>query len=177
MKATISFVEYLFTGTLATAWLWLLIPDIYINKVVGINGFLLIPFLYAIGMLIDFVSMKGLKHPKKIIRKRYKDHKSKDYPSTTVAIIYKNSDLGHETVIRSSRDRIARGIFTNLIFISVCLFFTQKDVLQDKCLFMGITLTLTFISFWAWVEFQDQASHFKYSAIKFLENEENNNNI
>lgn len=173
MKAVISFVEYLFTGSLSLVWLWLLIPRENLSSLNSLNELLLIPFLYVIGMQMDFISMKLLKRFKKKIRNRHKHLKSKSYPSTTAAIISKNSDLGNEVSIRSTRDRIARGVLLNLIFISLCILITNKICTPDKYIYLTISLFLTVLSCFSWAEFQDQSTHFKYSSISILDEDQN----
>ena len=82
---------------------------------------LLLPVLYAIGMLIDVASYYVLRPLQKRRLARAKQWTEVDFPwpkrSMTIDIIIANSDLGRELLIRASRVRTARGTWLNFLIV------------------------------------------------------------
>lgn len=177
MSAAITFIEYLFTGTFAILWLLLLLPRELIKDVSGQNeavlALVMIPMLYALGMLIDFISGSTLSWAKALIRESVRaKYQARFHWSSKVAVIYAIApELGVEYSIRSTRDRIARGLFVNLMVLAVVIAFTSPaDRLPfSLCPTSVVVFLLAGLALGAWWRFERLSMEFKYKAIKVLE--------
>ena len=131
-------IEYLVIGGVSCLWLlplllWLgVFPTSGSDVLKAITPVIAIPFLYVMGLMIDIPAEKLIKARKDTIRKKTKDKfytKVNDSRSiidakiafSTVEVMHLSQDLGKESEMRSSRDRIARGTFLNL-FIAAFVF-------------------------------------------------------
>lgn len=183
MNFTAAFVEYLVTG--CTALLWI-IPLLWgdkgdeLSKFPGGLAILLLPILYALGSLIDFVSYYLVWPMKSLIRKEAKEgtrsHRSitkeeesveDAFPSLTVATIAFSSELGKELIVRNSRERIARGTLLNLLLLSVVIGIGGAPSWLPLPVWVPILLTL--LGFVVWAEFALLAQRYKYNAFRTLQ--------
>lgn len=177
MNAAISFVEYLFTGTFAILWLLLILPEELIRDLSQGDGALLalvmIPILYALGMLIDFLSGSTLDWAKALIRESVRaKYQARFHWSSKVAAIYAVApELGVEYSTRSTRDRIARGLFANLIVLAVVVAFTPRGEYLpfSPCATSVVVFFLAGLALGAWWRFERLSTEFKYKSIKVLE--------
>lgn len=113
-------IEYLITGTVALFWLSKLIaPTNFQND--PVLTLLLIPSAYVLGMVIDLLAFILFLIPKYRIRNEidnlYKVSKRVSRVTRRVFIIKESPELAEELEKWSSRDRIARGFFINLLAI------------------------------------------------------------
>jgi len=115
-------IEYLVTGAMTLVWLmqtpWG--PSIAEH---GAKLPVLVLALYVAGMAIDMMAFVLTRQPKRWLRRRvfrnYRPHESHDGGSGTerqARIALYAPDLGRELAMRSSRDRIARGLIVNSLF-------------------------------------------------------------
>jgi hypothetical protein len=131
-------IEYLIIGGVSCLWLlplllWLgVFPTSESDVLKAIAPVIAVPFLYVMGLMIDIPTEKLIERRKDSIRKKmrkefydkFKCSKSiiaDKIDFATVEVMYLSQDLGKESEMRSSRDRIARGTFLNL-FIAAFVF-------------------------------------------------------
>lgn len=176
MSAAISFIEYLFTGTFAILWLLLILPGHLIRglpKDEALLALVMIPMLYALGMLIDFLSGSALDWAKDRIKESVRSkYQAGIHWSSKVAVIYAVApELGVEYSARSTRDRIARGLFANLVILAVVIAVTSRvEYLPfSRCATSVVVFILAGLALWAWWRFERLSTEFKYKAIKVLE--------
>ena len=166
MRFTASFLEYFVTGTLAIFWIYpLLPPDKTVNGLNSINGFkavLVIPLVYSLGMVLDFVAVIVLDPLKKAIRKAQQNEKEPRI-SRTVAINAVSGDLGSELQIRATRDRIARGIVINSVILFIVLSFLHM------CAYAAMTFLFIPVSVAMWWRFESLSRRFRHNSYKTLE--------
>jgi hypothetical protein len=118
-------VEYLVNGSCALIWVWILflIPGVNlpagmdVSKMDGARIALLIPILYVLGMTVDFLSLITVRpFAVKYLRK------GRDSSiASNAKILLHSVELGKEYIMRSSRDRIARGMFINSVLTTIVL--------------------------------------------------------
>jgi hypothetical protein len=118
MQFAAAFIEYLVTGSCGLLWLVPLLSStpLEVAKLEKVEVALLLPFVYVLGMMIDFVSEKCVSRFKKRIRSAIGASKH-NVPSSTVFIAWHSAELAKEFQVRSSRDRIARGAALNFLFL------------------------------------------------------------
>ena len=120
-------IEYLFNGALALTWLFPFVST-YLDTVPDI----LLPFLvvavYVMGMVIDVVAWLLTRPIKPWIRRpvHQKYHGSKDVEAASgtlrqAKITLHAPELAKELAMRSSRDRIARGVIVNAILVAIVI--------------------------------------------------------
>ncbi len=176
MSAAISFIEYLFTGAFAILWLLPILPEELIKDVSAKNETLLalvmIPILYALGMLIDSLSGSALSWAKDLIKKRVRaKYQVRFHWSSKMAAIYAVApELGVEYSTRSTRDRIARGLFANLVILAVVIATSRVEHLPVPRYATSVAVfLLAGLALGAWWRFERLSTEFKYKAIKVLE--------
>lgn len=120
-------VEYLVNGSCALIWIWILfhVPSVDLPagmdmaRMDGARIALFIPILYVLGMIVDFLSLITVRH---LTMKYTKQREGRDGKiMSTAAILLHSVELGKEYVIRSSRDRIARGMVINSAITTIVL--------------------------------------------------------
>ena len=144
-------IEYLINGSIALIWILPFMPQ----ELKGFKDFssvLLIPVAYILGMYVDIIAFILTSYPKtmlrKFIQKRYKSNAGKDVPGVgkraEVEIMNTHPDLAKELGTRSSRDRIARGMIINSLFLLI--FFCPMP--------KWIGLILFLLSILMWIAFE-----------------------
>lgn len=180
MNLTAAFVEYLVTGCTALLWILYIILSIPAQPPAGIpewTGILLLPVLYAVGMLIDFATYYPLRRLAKNIRQQVEEESKLKVTSAepmTIAIIAADHELGREVILRSSRARIARGTALNLLILAFALFVCAVagwgPAVPIVCFIASpILALLAYLALRAWSRFEYLAQRFKYNAYKYLE--------
>ena len=172
MQLAAGFIEYFITGTGALLWLVPLFAtarpktsDISAGTVL-----LVAPVLYAFGMAIDFASNTLLN---KLIRHIHSSHKENLLPnglSDTAFINYRSSTLGHALELRSTRDRIARGFFFNLVVTTLVIFFRDVSWLLPIPRFEVLVslILLTVVAFGTWWRFERLTYRLKKHAVRAI---------
>jgi hypothetical protein len=138
-------VEYLINGSCALIWIWGSFKLFNINSPFDNDAGLLIlvPGLYVVGMIVDHLAKLIVDHLAKLILDPLIDTNSFD----STKIILHSPDLGKEYVMRSSRDRIARGAFINTVLITVIFSLLFRGHLYT-ILPIGIAFSVLFVSMW-----------------------------
>ena len=140
-------IEYLISGLAALLWLYPFLPNI----IKGNNaGLVLLPLLYVVGMIVDFVAYWITLWPKIGIREFANRRKGVETSSTSLRkayILLHSSDLWDEIEKRSSRDRIARGALINILPIM----FVHNDLVSIQ---IGSMIFVVFCLIWTWFEYQ-----------------------
>ncbi|HWM94339.1 MAG TPA: hypothetical protein VN493_26520 [Thermoanaerobaculia bacterium] len=123
-------VEYLITGSCALIWvrgtLLLLqannnLPDgLVLQGWDGAKLAFLVPGIYVLGMLVDFLGKGLVDWFKKVAGKSLKKTES-DKELRYWVIFMHAPELGRQIEIRSSRDRVARGAIVNAVIGTVVL--------------------------------------------------------
>ncbi|UCH95330.1 MAG: hypothetical protein JSV88_00405 [Candidatus Aminicenantes bacterium] len=166
------FVEYLINGALALIWIYPLwihpnLKKVNLDTIPTISLPLIVLGLYFIGMIIDFCAFMVLRPIKYKIRgrieRRYKISKER-IPGKTAdrnaRFWLYTPELAKEVAMRSSRDRIARGVIINLIPATI---FTLP-------VWMGVILFM--LSVMMWIFFESSSYAFELKAEQAL-NEKN----
>jgi len=176
-------IEYLVTGSIVILAA-VVINSMCIVAVPGVTAIgnaklpalaLFVPAVYCLGMIVDYLS-KGLVKIicwpiKKIwdgLSKKYDyiSERKKYVGSYSQAEIMAISDaLGSEYVMRSSRDRIARGLFFT-VFVTFIMIGWFKGL---SCEFI-ITFLASVLSFCVWWRFDRLSRRWKYSSTEALKN-------
>ena len=155
-------IEYLINGALALIWLVPLLnkysilenPFFSFEK---INIAIIAILLYLLGMFIDYIAWIVSKPIKKIIRENClkelgiekQIEKGDSYRRETKIAIYA-PELSREILMRSSRDRIARGALLNSIFGTIAFIVIMPQV--QVPLIVGLILIT--ICFFMWKGFE-----------------------
>jgi hypothetical protein len=196
MQIASIFIEYFVTGT--SLYVGLLIskkfslvsfPEELIldqNKI--LMAVALIPAFLIFGIIIDFVARKLVWKSKKLIKwiketpkKMIKKENNTEEPTrkpkknirilTLAEIFYHSPELGKQYEIRSTRDRIARGAFTNIVII-LLLIVIHLVYNSDQLLlhFLGISILLLFATLFylVWERCERLSRGFKYKASKVI---------
>jgi hypothetical protein len=185
-------IEYLITGSCALIWMWVFskvlgkeVPSVSDARLV-----LLIPAIYVVGMIIDYLAhglvefivkwVERLKKKTKSLRTSTTNRQSetqigkKRQPklgSGSVARAYvflQSSDLTKQYEMRSSRDRVARGAFLNaiLLTISLTIFCPCSNPYLPLQITLPAGLLLSGLCFAMWCRFERLTSRFQRSAYK-----------
>lgn len=131
---------------------------------------LLVPLLYAFGMAVDFASNTLLSRLTLHIHSFDKVNLLPDELSETVFINYRSSHLGQALELRSTRDRIARGFFFNLVVATLVVPFCDISWLlphRRSALFASLVV-LTVVAFGAWWRFERLTFRFKKHAARAI---------
>jgi hypothetical protein len=149
-------VEYLVNGSCALIWIWILflIPGIDlpvemdVAKMDGARLALFLPILYILGMTVDFLSLITVRpFAVKYLRK------GRDNPIASPAKILLHSvELGKEYIVRSSRDRIARGMFINSVITTIVLtiFYLYTPTPRAVLVVLPVGLAFSALCFGMW---------------------------
>ncbi len=154
MKLPGPLIEYLINGSVAMIWLFPFLKA-EMQSYEGAS-IILIPIIYVLGMFVDLIAFVVTKIPKKQIRifveKRYLGKNNKYYPGIgkdmKINVLTKSPELAKEIETRSGRDRIARGMIINTLFM---LFFSS-------IVSWWICTVLLILSIVMWISFE-YASH------------------
>jgi len=115
-------IEYLISGALALIWLIPLLKKLGVNPAEPATAMALAVLLYVIGMAVDFVAFWLVRPIKPFVRSRafskHAPHGASESTSSIerqVRLSLYAPELAKEVVMRSSRDRIARGAVLNAL--------------------------------------------------------------
>jgi hypothetical protein len=180
-------VEYLINGSCALIWIWgsFKLFKINLGSVDHADLLLLVPGLYVVGMIVDHLA-KLIREPlfdyikkhktgtdtgsgswsllvklRKWILRFFRSPVSPNMAKSTDIILY-SQDLGKQYVMRSSRDRIARGAFINTVLITVVFSLAFHSSL-GTILPIGIALSVLCLSMW--LRFEKSTSVYQDRAI------------
>lgn len=123
-------IEYLINGSIALLWILQLVKPVELSKIDMGETLFLIPIAYVLGMFVDVLAWLLTRPLKNEIRRRAAqtvlESTDGQYTLSQLKLFWKEKveieksypDLNSELSSRSSRDRIARGTFLNLLPIS-----------------------------------------------------------
>jgi hypothetical protein len=172
MQLAAGFIEYFITGSGALLWLVPLFATVR-PKTADLGAgtvLLLAPMLYALGMAIDFASNTLLNRLIRHIHSLHKDDLLPDGLSDTAFINYRSATLGHALELRSTRDRIARGFFFNLVVTTLVVLFRDISWLLPVPRFGLLTslVVLSVVAFGAWWRFERLTYRMKKHAVRAI---------
>jgi uncharacterized membrane protein len=157
-------VEYLITGAIGLTWILFGFNLTETFTEHNYLGLILIPFAYTLGMTIDLLAYAITYFPKQLIRRkveqRHYQNKAKifDYKNrarVNIIIGLKYAKLNSEINMRSSRDRIARGMIVNALGVLIFL--------GDQIPLM-LTLSMILVSALSWAIFEYVSHRFYLNA-------------
>lgn len=144
-------IEYLIAGGLALPWLLPTLSSLGFTAEATLLPFMVV-LLYAVGMLLDFVAYTALIPGKRWLRRRIAARMGR--PPVTVRavtatrqvkLILYAPELAKEVSMRSSRDRIARGMALNCLLAAI----VWRRLVPWP---IGAALTLSCVAMWAFFE-------------------------
>ncbi len=168
-------VEYLITGSCALLWVraLLLLVGSDLPEGLSFQGWdgaklaLLVPGIYVLGMLVDFLGKGITDLLKKLFRESLPD--KKDERELFYWDIFMHApELGRQIEIRSSRDRVARGAIVNTVIGTIVLaLLNGRDANKWWPVILGgVLLTLLFSALW--FRFYKRTSKFEIGASKAI---------
>ena len=199
MQIASIFIEYFVTGT--SLYVGLLISkkfglvsfpeELTLDQNKILMAVALIPAFLIFGIMIDFIARKLVWKCKKLIKriketpkKTIKKENDKKEPTKKrkktkrnkrilplAEIFYHSPELGKQYEIRSTRDRIARGAFTNIMIILLLtvihLFYNSNQFLLH---FLGISILILFaiLFYLVWERCERLSRGFKSKASKVI---------
>jgi hypothetical protein len=166
------FIEYFITGSGALLWL---VPLFAMSRpnastLNAGNVLLLAPLLYAFGMAVDFASNTILG---KLIRRIHSSDREHLLPrdlSETAFINYRSATLARAIELRSTRDRIARGFFFNLLVTTLVVFFRDVSWLVPipRYALLSSLIGLSVVAFGAWWRFERLTYRLRKHAVRAI---------
>jgi hypothetical protein len=166
------FIEYFITGSGALLWL---VPLFAVSRpnasaLNAGNVLLLAPLLYAFGMAVDFASNTILGRLINRIHSSDKQHLLPRNLSETAFINYHSETLARALELRSTRDRIARGFFFNLMvtMLVVCFRDVSWLVPMRRYALLISLLGLTVVAFGAWWRFERLTFRLRKHAVRAI---------
>jgi|SRR5215213_123543 len=149
-------IEYLVNGSCALIWIWILflIPGvdlpagIDVAKMDGARIAFFIPIMYVLGMTVDYLSLITVRP----FAVKYLRGGRDSSIASTAKIMLNSAELGKEYIIRSSRDRIARGMFVNSVITTIVLtiFYLYISPLRAVLVVLPIGLVFSGLCFSMW---------------------------
>jgi hypothetical protein len=174
MQLVASFLEYLVVGCTALLWVVPLAPAGVWTKTGESEKalVLLLPIVYVLGMLVDYVAEVLVSPFKKVIRSRYSAEggavgaAAGGLPSSTAFVLLRSADLGRELQARSTRDRIARGTFLNLVVVAVVVWIADLEQLPaSRFGISAVAFTAAAMAFGMWWRFESLTLRFRRKAV------------
>lgn len=174
-------VEYLINGATSLQWVTpiAIILGIEVDKFDTTTALILLPALYLMGMLIDFLGSRVLKRYKKRIEQEVQEKivkatgGGKEYNEYYIEAKLKlySPDLAHAVDMRSSRDRIARGSMINFSLAAVVwtIFFARQSRFDLAVICATVGMILVIICVNMWVRFQSSSYGFAIASLITLE--------
>lgn len=181
-------IEYLITGACAIPWLYLLVListgkplrlPLEFKLDAGLVA-LLVPIIYVVGMIIDFLALVLVKRiqdylinpPLKLIAARIpwiQQYIDPTQPSSSrvsdAKLLLRSPEVGKELVLRSSRDRVARGAFMNsLIATGVALAYVAHFKPFSEAYVWGVGVFAISLCYATWHRFEKHTLWFKVNA-------------
>ena len=148
-------VEYLINGSCALIWLAVLLKATGIDLPQGNDARLaiLLPGLYVLGMIVDYLAVTVLKFFKSRIEERERQAlRGCLIDSSHATITIHSADLAKELAMRSSRDRIARGALINsiLVMAAFLILFRSSNRASLSLIILLFGLALSLVCFLMW---------------------------
>jgi hypothetical protein len=175
-------IEYLAIGSASLVWILLLIvAGAELPRGIDHPAMiaLFLPLTYVLGMIGDFLGesiLRNAKHSIQSLARKGTGLEKLSSPEIHARIVAFSPDLAIELNARSSRDRIARGIFVNVPFIGMA---TVVWFLRNSChpchLYLAAILTVMFtvlltqIVYRMWRRFQKNSYNYEVFAYKAVE--------
>ena len=176
-------IEYLVTGTVVILTV-LIVDAVCTNSIYGfifvgsanpVQIAVVIPAVYCLGMIVDYLSKVAVEAIAKVVKKVW-DKSARKFsivplrkthpPSYSQHEIMARSEaLGGEYIMRSSRDRVARGLFFSVLISSLVI--GQIKRLGSEAL---VAFVLSILSFCVWWRFDHLSSRWKYKSTVALKN-------
>lgn len=207
MQFAASFVEYLVSGATALFWLAILfaLDRADLASVNTGHVALLLPGIYVLGIFVDSASgvlvgpLKDYARKKRSLRKtifsipsRSSGEKGTEIldmtrsESRTAFVVFHSPELGKEIQSRSSRDRIARGAFLNILLFAAAAsiypgrarelylpHLSNADLLWRPQWVMPIAMfSIAVFSLAIWWRFEYETYRFKRSAVATIRSEQ-----
>lgn len=201
-------IEYLIDGACGLVWIAIVAIRMGILSQMPQKewALFLLPILYVLGMMVDFVALllgKPIEYVARSIsrtsivrkrgRQRHEDSKGQEYKrildgnSGTAFIMLRSERLGQEYVMRSSRDRIARGAVANCIITTIVIGLSVghmphqpstrflNSVPSVAVWFFGTLLSVLFAGMW--LRFQRLTSRWKREAVLAIVAQQNGGTV
>lgn len=149
-------VEHLISGSITLLWIFISYPSTFTKGEIEPFSLFLIPVAYILGMFIDFTAFLLTYAAKRKVRnfaqsKYNKNHENvfdKNKAKKVKALIeHRYKDVQQQIDMRSSRDRIARGMIINALCIMVFI------PMAIVCLSLKISLLVFAIITWVFFEY------------------------
>lgn len=158
------FIEYLVNGALALVWAYPVLNSMGLGKIDPSYLPLFALGLYVLGMIIDFFAWILTRPIKRMVRRRISnqyglppDHEHGQSIAREVKFSIYAPELARAVMMRSSRDRIARGTFLNSILATLFV------------LPLSIGIIVIVGSFFMWIGFESVSHKFALKAEQALE--------
>jgi hypothetical protein len=168
MQVAASFLEYLVSGVVALIWLAPLLQRdlMVIGSLSTPEAVVLLPILYVVGILIDGLGYLATRPLKRRLRARRGSHSHElDGESATTFVIHHSTELGKAMEVRSTRDRIARGMIINFFAAGVVVIVRNwRDGVAPSGFSVGL-FACAALSGVLWWRFQELSSDFKHNAV------------
>jgi hypothetical protein len=192
MQVAASFLEYLVTGALSLLWLLPLLLSLRGGSLDTLHlpdAVILLPLLYALGMLMDGVGYaftrpirRAVNRINAVVEKRQVGRRSPPRTreklqgglrgkATTVYVLYHSPELARGLELRSTRDRIARGVVANLLLAVIVVFARSwSPWLAVSYSSIGwFLVACLLIALIVWIRFKDLSGRFKYEAARRIQ--------
>lgn len=174
-------VEYLAIGSTSVVWIALLLIGIKV-PIESLSGPILAgmaPSIYVLGMMSDFSGYLIVYKHKKAIRKSIKatspehDHLSQ---KIYIDVMSKYPEVAKDISIRSSRDRVARGVLPNIPLIGFAsILYINKEVGINISIVIPtislVTLLIFVLTYSMWIRFQKNSYRHEVYALELLRHE------
>lgn len=177
MQIAATYLEYLVVGCIGLLWALPLVASQQRDALASHDKFvvLLVPVVYVLGMCVDFVAEQLLSPVKHLIAKRQDDGGLPDvaedlgYPSSSVFVTFKSPELAKDLQGKSTRDRIARGTWLNLLIATLVYCFRDPLFLDIPRLYLvpacALATGLTFAMWWRFERLSRQFRHYAVATI------------
>jgi hypothetical protein len=192
-------IEYLITGAVAIVWIWTLASAVQPGSQLNLKDFgaahvtLAVPLAYVLGMVVDYVGRllatairRGVADP---VNCRLGPAIARHVPAGWVAIheflaagskpsvaplmqaeiLIKSTELGKQYEMRSSRDRIARGMLANVTAFALGGAVVGARLGSIVTIWGRLSIAAILLSFAVWFRFHELTNLFINNAAKALE--------
>ena len=173
MKIAASFIEYLVIGCTASIWLgpMLLTWLSSLNDLTAV-GVIALPIAYALGMQLDVLAQIVLGPV--LRRTKRKRSASADLDGLrgyhkTVILARGPSELAQEVNIRSTRDRIARGVLINTMIAFFIYMISPPEIFGSNRGFVALAFvpSILFVGY-TWWKFEEATEVLRNHAVNSL---------
>jgi hypothetical protein len=191
-------IEYLITGACALLWGWYAVDMAWPTQPLKLetlqpeHSLIALPLAYVAGLLVDYVGrlvatlgrlvvadrINGVVAVKlarivpvrlvtlrRFLRRRRKGHRS----ISQAKLWLKSAELGRQYEMRSSRDRVARGLFGNTVLATLALNIFRSDMPPVLAATLNpFAVTLALLSFAMWYRLNALTEKFRSAAAAAL---------